>query len=67
MSKMQLLRRLLAGRKLQHSLAVLVMACSVALAVCVLLFAEGLHSGITQAGKPFPLLMVLRAVPISWC
>lgn len=63
MSKMQLLRRLLAGRKLQHSLAVFVMACSVALAVCVLLLAEGLHSGITQAGKPFPLLMGAKGSP----
>ena len=44
MSKMQLLRRLLAGRKLQHSLAVFVMACSVALAVCVLLLAEGANA-----------------------
>ena len=63
MSKIQLLRRLLAGRKLQHSLAVFVMACSVALAVCVLLLAEGLHSGITQAGKPFPLLMGAKGSP----
>lgn len=63
MSRLQLLKRLLAGRRLQHALAVFVMACSVALAVCVLLLAEGLHSGITQAGKPFPLLMGAKGSP----
>ena len=63
MSKWLLVRRLLAGRPLQNSIAVLVMAFSVALAVCVLLVSSGLHDGLVQAAKPFPMLMGAKGSP----
>lgn len=63
MSKWLLIRRLLAGRPLQNSIAVLVMAFSVALAVCVLLVSSGLHDGLVQAAKPFPMLMGAKGSP----
>ncbi len=63
MSKLKLLYRLLLGRALQNTVAVLVMAVSVALAVTVMLLASGLHSSITQAGQPFPLLMGAKGSP----
>lgn len=63
MNKITLLRRLLCGRALQNCVAVLVMAASVALAVTALLLSSGLHSSITQAGQPFPLLMGAKGSP----
>lgn len=63
MNKLTLLRRLLCGRALQNCVAVLVMAASVALAVTVLLLSSGLHSSITRAGQPFPLLMGAKGSP----
>ena len=58
-----LIRRLLAGRPLQNALAALVMAVSVALAVGTLLVAGGLHGGMVQAAKPFPMLMGAKGSP----
>lgn len=58
-----LVRRLLAGKRLQNILAAAVMALCVALAVSVLLLAAGLHSGLTQAAKPFPMLMGAKGSP----
>lgn len=63
MNKTNLLCRLLCGRAVQNCVAVLVMAASVALAVTVLLLSNGLHSSITQAGQPFPLLMGAKGSP----
>lgn len=58
-----LVRRLLAGKKLQNILAAAVMALCVALAISVLLLAAGLHSSLTQAAKPFPMLMGAKGSP----
>lgn len=55
--------RLLAGRKLQNLAMVAVMAVSVALGVCVLLVASGLHLGLVKATEPFPLLMGAKGSP----
>lgn len=63
MSRLRLIWRLLSGRALQNSLAAAVMALCVALAVCVLLLAGGLREGLTQAGKPFPLLLGAKGSP----
>lgn len=58
-----LVRRLLAGKKLQNILAASVMALCIALAVSVMLLAAGLHGSLTQAARPFPLLMGAKGSP----
>lgn len=63
MSDFILLRRFLAYRRLQNILAVSVTAMSVALAVIVLLLAQGLHGGVTRAAEPFPMLMGAKGSP----
>lgn len=63
MSDWLLVKRFLAYKWLQNSLAVAVMSVSIALAVCVLLVAEGLHGGLVQAVKPFPLLLSAKGSP----
>lgn len=63
MNEALLVRRLLAGKKLQNILAAAVMALCVALAVSVLLLAAGLHGGLTQATRPFPLLLGAKGSP----
>lgn len=57
MNKNLLVWRLLVGKKLQNSVVTIIMALGVALAVLVLLLSEGVHEGMVQAVKPFPLLM----------
>lgn len=63
MHEYTLIRRLLLSRPLQNLLAVLVMALSIAAAVNVLLLAEGLHSAMVQAARPFPMLMGVKGSP----
>lgn len=63
MSDMLLIRRFFAYRRIQNSLAVIVMAISIALAVLVLLLSSGLHQALVQAAEPFPLLMGAKGSP----
>ncbi|MGM9568802.1 MAG: ABC transporter permease [Phascolarctobacterium sp.] len=63
MSKNLLVMRLLLGKKLQNSIVAIIMALGVALAIVVLLFANGVHESMVQAAKPFPLLMGAKGSP----
>lgn len=63
MSKILIIRRLLAGRPLQNLLAIIVMAASVALSVGMLLMSAGLHDSLVQAGKNFPMVMGAKGSP----
>lgn len=63
MSDMLLIRRFFAYRRVQNSLAVIVMAISIALAVSVLLLSSGLHNALVQATEPFPILMGAKGSP----
>ncbi len=60
MNNIILLKRLLQSRPLQNLLAVTVMAVSIAAAVSIMLLAEGLHNGLVQAARPFPMVMGSR-------
>ena len=63
MNKNLLVYRLLLGKKLQNSVVALIMALGMALAVIVLLLANGVHQSMVQAAKPFPLLMGAKGSP----
>lgn len=63
LSEWLLLRRFLWGRPLQSSLAILVMALSVAISVTMLLLSSGIHSSLVQAATPFPMLMGAKGSP----
>ena len=63
MNKNLLVYRLLLGKKLQNSVVALIMGLGVALAVIVLLLANGVHQSMVQAAKPFPLLMGAKGSP----
>lgn len=63
MNKNLLVWRLLVGKRLQNSVVAIIMALGVALSVLVLLLAAGVHEGMVQAAKPFPLLMGAKGSP----
>lgn len=63
MNEALVVRRLLFGRPVQNLIAALVMALSVALSVCVLLLAAGMHNALIQAAEPFPMLMGAKGSP----
>lgn len=63
MNKNSLVWRLLLGKKLQNGLVACIMALGVALAITVLLLADGVHGSMVQAAKPFPLLMGAKGSP----
>lgn len=63
MNKNLLVYRLLLGKKLQNSLVAVIMALGVALAITVLLLANGVHESMVQAARPFPMLMGAKGSP----
>ncbi|MGM9582739.1 MAG: ABC transporter permease [Phascolarctobacterium sp.] len=63
MNKNLLVWRLLVGKRLQNGVVTIIMALGVALAVLVMLLSEGVHDGMVQAAKPFPLLMGAKGSP----
>lgn len=63
MSDLLLIKRFLAYRWIQNLLAVTLTALSIALAVAILLIAEGLHGGLVRAAEPFPMLMGAKGSP----
>lgn len=63
MSIIKIVRRNIMFKPLQSLIACCVVMASIAMAVLVLLLADGVHSGLTSAAEPFPIVAGSKGSP----
>lgn len=63
MSIIKIVRRNIMFKPLQSLVACCVVMASIAMAVLVLLLADGVHSGLTAAAEPFPIVAGSKGSP----
>ena len=63
MSIIKIVRRNIMFKPLQSLVACCVVMASIAMAVLVLLLADGVHSGLTAAAEPFPIVAGQQGEP----
>ena len=63
MGIIKIVRRNIMFKPLQSLIACLVVAAGIAMAVLVLLLADGVHSGLSSAAEPFPIVAGTKGSP----
>lgn len=63
MGIIKIVRRNIMFKPLQSLIACLVVAAGIAMAVLVLLLADGVHSGLSSAAEPFPIVAGSKGSP----